>query len=62
MASQSPDPGADTTAMLAAVGIQVTPEGKARARQRLREARERWTPELDAALRKQLGLPDRHAA
>ncbi|SCL21347.1 hypothetical protein [Micromonospora aurantiaca (nom. illeg.)] len=62
MASQSPDTGADTTAMLAAAGIQVTPEGKARARRRLREARERWTPELDAALRKQLGLPGRTAA
>jgi hypothetical protein len=54
-----PDVRTDTTAMLAAAGIVVTPEGKARARRRLAEARARWTPERDAALRQQLGLPAR---
>jgi hypothetical protein len=48
-------------AILAAAGIAVTPEGKARARRRLREAEERWTPELDAELRRQIGMPSRAA-
>ncbi|WP_319459550.1 hypothetical protein [Micromonospora sp. RTP1Z1] len=61
MASQSPDTGTDTAAMLAAAGIEVTDEGKARARRRLDDARARWTPELDAAAREQLGLPARAA-
>jgi hypothetical protein len=51
----------DTEAMLAAAGITVTPEGKADARRKLRDARARWTPELDAELREQLGLPARAA-
>ncbi|MDM4720371.1 hypothetical protein QTQ03_12590 [Micromonospora sp. WMMA1363] len=52
---------ADTAATLAAAGITVTEEGKARARAKLKAARERWTPELDAQVRKQLGLPARAA-
>lgn len=52
----------DTTAMLAAAGITVTPEGRARARRRLRDARRRWTPELDAEARRQLGLAQRTTA
>ncbi|MBM0233724.1 hypothetical protein JNW91_18825 [Micromonospora sp. STR1_7] len=61
MASQNPDTGTDTTAMLAAVGIEVTEEGKARARRRLDDARARWTPALEAEAREQLGLPARAA-
>ncbi|MEU7935223.1 hypothetical protein [Micromonospora echinofusca] len=61
MASQSPETGTDTTAMLAAAGITVNADGKARARERLRKARERWTPELDAEARRQVGLPARAA-
>lgn len=51
----------NAAAMLAAAGITVTPEGKARARAKLQAARARWTPELDAKLREQLGLPARAA-
>lgn len=61
MSNPAPDTRAETAAMLAAAGITVTEEGKARARERLRAARERWTPELDAKLREQLGLPTRAA-
>jgi hypothetical protein len=50
-----------TAELLAAVGITVTEEGKARARARLDEAAARWTPERWAALREQLGLPARAA-
>jgi hypothetical protein len=46
--------------MLAAVGITVTEEGKARARAKLDAASARWTPEKWAALRRQIGLDDRH--
>lgn len=60
--AHTPEIGTDTAAMLAAVNITVTEEGKQRARRRLREARERWTPELDSAVREQLGLTDRTAA
>ncbi len=60
--AHTPETGTDTAAMLAAVNITVTEEGKQRARRRLREARERWTPELDSAVREQLGLTDRTAA
>jgi hypothetical protein len=52
----------DTTALLAAAGITVTDEGRKRARRRLRDARQRWTPELDAAARRQLGLEQRTTA
>ena len=61
MSSDNPAP-VDTTAMLAAAGITVTDEGRERARRRLRDARRRWTPDLDAALRAQLGLEQRTAA
>jgi hypothetical protein len=47
----------DTTTMFAAVGITVTEEGKARARAKLAEADARRTPERQAALRAQVGLP-----
>jgi hypothetical protein len=47
----------NTVAMLAAVGIIVTEEGKARARAELAAATERRTPERRAAWRRQLGLP-----
>jgi len=46
-----------TAELLAAVGITVTEEGKARARSRLDEAEARWTPERWRALRAKLGLP-----
>jgi hypothetical protein len=52
----------DTVEQLAAVGIEVTEEGKARARARLAEADERRTPELRAAWRAQMGLPPAEAA
>lgn len=61
MASSNPT-GTDTTTLLAAAGITVTAEGRARARRRLRDARQRWTPDLDAAVREQLGLEQRTAA
>jgi hypothetical protein len=52
----------DTEAMLAAAGITVTEEGKARARARLAEGDARRTPERQAALRAQVGLPPAAAA
>jgi hypothetical protein len=52
----------DTVEMLAAVGITVTEEGKARARARLAKADARHTPERRAALRAQVGLPPAAAA
>jgi hypothetical protein len=61
MADQVPDTATDTTAMLAAAGIVVTDEGRARARRRLDDARARWTPVLEAEAREQLGLPARAA-
>jgi len=48
--------------MLAAVGITVTEEGKARARAKLAEADARRTPELRAAWRAQMGRPPATAA
>lgn len=48
----------DTDALLAAAGIEVTPEGKARWRERLAEAR-KTSPDRNAAIRRQLGLEDR---
>lgn len=59
--ANSPDTGTRSEDALAAAGIVVTPEGKARARERLRAAEKRWTPELDAELRAQIGLPARAA-
>jgi hypothetical protein len=61
VASQNPDTGTSSEDALAAAGIVVTPEGKARARERLRAADQRWTPELEAELRAQIGLPARAA-
>jgi predicted ATPase len=57
MTQSGPDLREDMTAMLAAAGITVTDEGKARARARLAESKERWTPERRAELRAQLGMP-----
>lgn len=53
-----PDPHVhgDTVAQLAAVGIRVTDEGRARARRLLADARARRTPERRDALRRQLGI------
>lgn len=48
---------ATTDELLAAAGITVTEEGKARARRELDEFDRRWTPERWAALRAKLGLP-----
>ncbi len=53
--------GADGDAMLRAAGIAVTDDGKARWRRRLRAADARWTPERHAALRRQVGLPEKTA-
>jgi hypothetical protein len=53
-----PDPH---RAIVAAVGITVTEDGKARARARLAEAEAAWTPERWTALREQLGLSGRAA-
>lgn len=60
MANRSPNTGARSEEILAAAGIVVSDEGKARAR-RLVEARERWTAELDAQACERLGLPARAA-
>ena len=57
MTEPTPDLREDMTAMLAAAGIHVTEEGRARARAKLDTVRARWTPERWAALREQLGLP-----
>jgi hypothetical protein len=57
MTQSGHDAPEDTTTMLAAVGITVTEEGKARARAKLAEADARRTPERQAALRAQVGLP-----
>jgi hypothetical protein len=62
MAQHDHDAREDTVAMLAAAGITVTDEGKARARARLAEADARRTPELREALRTQVGLPPAAAA
>jgi hypothetical protein len=51
------EPSVSTEELLAAVGIVVTDEGKARARAKLEAARARHTPEMRAALRAQIGLP-----
>ncbi|GAA1748320.1 hypothetical protein [Luedemannella helvata] len=62
MSQPSPDLREDTSAMLAAVGIHVTEEGKARARAKLAAADAERTPERRAAWRAQLGLPPVTAA
>jgi hypothetical protein len=55
------EPANDGDAMLRAAGIEVTEEGKARARRRRREFEARWTPEKWAMLRRRLGLPEAKA-
>lgn len=50
----------DSEAMLAAAGIVVTEEGKARARRLLAEADARWPKERFEEIRRQ--LPSRRAA
>jgi hypothetical protein len=57
--TQPPDVREDMAAMLAAAGITVTEEGKARARAKLAAARARCTPEMYAAQRERAGLPPR---
>ena len=57
MSQPVPDLREDTTAMLAAVGITVTEEGKARAARTLADAAARRSPQRRAALRARLGLP-----
>jgi hypothetical protein len=57
MTQPRPNLREDTTAMLAAVGITVTPEGKARAAATLAAAEARRSPERRAALRARLNLP-----
>ena len=57
MTTPPPEPRTDMRAMLQSIGIDVTDEGMARARQRRMEAKARHTPELRAAWREQLGLP-----
>jgi len=57
MTQPGPDLREDTAAMLAAAGITVTDEGKARAREALAAAAARRDPARRAALRERLGLP-----
>jgi hypothetical protein len=51
-----------TEELLAAAGITVTEEGKARARRRLDEHAAAMTPERWNALRAQVGLPPKTSA
>jgi hypothetical protein len=51
------DAQVDVTEMLAAAGIEVTEEGKARARAELDAAEARWTSEQWDELRRQVGMP-----
>lgn len=66
MSTPRPDQRDDTAVQLAAVGIHITPEGRARARAELDAAADaRNTPEAQAAraeLRARLGLPPAAAA
>lgn len=61
MTAPTPDARPTGDDVLAAAGIVVTVEGKARARERRLAAEARWTPERWNALRAQLGLPPRTA-
>jgi uncharacterized membrane protein len=56
MAQHDQEAPMTTEEMLAAVGIVVTPEGKARARAKLDAARAAWPPERFEKLRRELGL------
>jgi hypothetical protein len=51
-----------TEELLAAAGIEVTDEGKARARARLDRAARARTPERRDALRAKVGLPPKASA
>jgi len=53
---------ADMAALLAQRGLVVTDEDRARARQRLDEARRRRDPQLRAQLRERLGMRPTTAA
>jgi hypothetical protein len=52
-------PNKDLKDLVAAMGITVTAEGRARARAKLDAAQARWSPEKRDALRRKLGLPTR---
>ena len=52
------EPVSEGDAMLRAAGFNITEEGEARARKRRLDAAARHTPELWAAWRAQLGLPN----
>ena len=58
MAEREGDVPVTTEELLAAVGITVTEEGKARARARLEAADARWTPEKWARFDARLGITD----
>ena len=58
MAEREGDAPVTTEELLAAVGITVTEEGKARARARLEAADARWTPEKWARFDARLGITD----
>lgn len=58
MAQADQDLGDETERMLAAAGIEVTEEGRARARAKLAAAQERMTPEAWARLRERYGRTD----
>jgi hypothetical protein len=51
-----------TEELMAAAGQVITPEGRARARRRLDEARATWPPERWEALRRQIGRPAKRNA
>jgi hypothetical protein len=57
-----PQHSVSTEELLAAAGIEVTEEGKRRARERLDRAAEARTPERREALRAKVGLPPRSSA
>ena len=61
MTMPEPRVGAEADAMLRAVGISVTEQGKARWRVLLREAAAKHTPEARAKWRAQAGLPTESA-
>ncbi|MFC0528726.1 hypothetical protein [Phytohabitans kaempferiae] len=56
------EPSVSTEELLAAVGIEITEEGKARARERLDRAAAARTPERRDALRAKVGLPPKAPA
>jgi len=60
--SGNPDSSVSTDELMAAAGITVTEEGKARARERLDRASRARTPERRDALRAKVGLPPKSSA